>query len=322
MIDSPELAVSVVDAGKLDAGEKARILYRHAKAAELSHAEKVLVKNNARQIVKNRHFTPERIRRLVHELIPKLATGDGAKEKDIPSRIAEALRDPTKQMRVSFRNLPTPHRWLLYALLESDRLSVSALSDHGLQKRYEELCPPSSHKPFTRVRDELTEGFVRKTAVHFGTSIDWIHPSCRDLAIDELSERVRDRQRLLKKCSVAGIALASSVGGGANGQRILPLLQTEDDWHCFQQRSVELAATKPDLLPKLWNNYKALTQEASKNVTLRVKARGFTPLVRDQLLPLVTTLVRRVCLTLHRCGSTSKYVRSWKFSHLSIWVKP
>jgi hypothetical protein len=53
----PELGEVVVNAGNLKAGEKARILYRHAKAVGLGEAAKEIVKKQAATIVSHSHFT-------------------------------------------------------------------------------------------------------------------------------------------------------------------------------------------------------------------------------------------------------------------------
>jgi hypothetical protein len=77
----------------------------------------------------------------------------------------------------------------------------------------------------------------------FADEINWIHPSCRDLAIDELSEHQYDRQKFLATCSEKGLALATSLAGGAKGQRQLPLLQTDEDWRCFTVRAEQLCVS-------------------------------------------------------------------------------
>ena len=54
-----------VDATKLTDEEKALILYRHARARSLEAVLRQIVRFNAKTVVKNSHFTPERIRRLL-----------------------------------------------------------------------------------------------------------------------------------------------------------------------------------------------------------------------------------------------------------------
>ena len=64
----PKLGEVIVNAADLTPREKARMLFRHAKSAELSAPVREGLKERAMEIVNNKHFTPERIRRLVTEL--------------------------------------------------------------------------------------------------------------------------------------------------------------------------------------------------------------------------------------------------------------
>src|SRR5207237_8732093 len=54
----PDLGEVVVNAGDLTVNEKARILYRHAKAAGMSEPAKQLGKQQALSIIRHPHFTP------------------------------------------------------------------------------------------------------------------------------------------------------------------------------------------------------------------------------------------------------------------------
>ncbi len=268
----PKLGEVIVNAGQLKIGEKARILYRHAKAMGLSHAAKSLVRAHASAVVKNKHFTPERVRRLVEEIVPELAKNEISAD-EARQRVDEALTNPTKQMRISFRKLPVSHRWLLYSLLESDGLRTSWLFRVGfcreLQKEYEALCPVADQQPFSRVLNELTEGFVKRSPALFQAEIDWIHPSCRDLAIEELAASSVDRQRFLQNCSEAGLFLASSLAGGQSGDRQLPLLQTAGDWAHFTSRARAVAKNNGTVLKILWRNYQQLLKNSDKSPGLK-----------------------------------------------------
>lgn len=266
----PDLGQVVVNAGDLTPSEKARILYRHAKAVGLTHSAKGIVKRHAAMIVNHKHFTPERIRRLIEELASESAIEENLMEGELKIRLSEALSDPTRQMRVSFRKLPACHRWMMFALLETDRNRIfGGIGRFELQARYDALCPPDIHRPSKRVLDELTEAFITKSKWLSTEQIDWIHPSCRDLAIDELSEQAHDRQQFLSHCSEAGIALATSLAGGANGQRQLPLLQVEGDWAHFTSRVKHLIQEKPSTLRTIWGNYEALKKQADHEATVR-----------------------------------------------------
>lgn len=60
--------------------------------------------------------------------------------------------------------------------------------------------------------------------------VTWVHPSWRDLVIEELSRDGELRRRFLRNCGVDGAALALSSGGGIDGDRLRPLLTEDADW--------------------------------------------------------------------------------------------
>ncbi len=106
----PAPARVLVDAGALDRAEKSLILFRHAKAAAFdadSRRTSPLRRRNRRQ----RHFTPERIRRLIARL------WGGA--RDVRGAAATELHSPTEAMETSFAALESEHRDLLVALLDT-----------------------------------------------------------------------------------------------------------------------------------------------------------------------------------------------------------
>jgi hypothetical protein len=280
----PEPGEVVVNAGALQMGEKARILYRHAKAVGLGDAAKKIVRAQARAIVNHKHFTPERIRRLVEELVPELAIDQTLSAEALQARVSDALTNPTKQMRISFRKLPECHRWMMFALLETDQ-DRAGVGRRELQRRYDTLCPPAVHEPYKRVLTELTEAFIKKSTGLFAERIDWIHPSCRDLAIDELSERSADRHRFLANCSETGLALATSLAGGATGLRRLPLLQADADWQCFTARAEQVLQERTRSLRILWKNYQALKKQSEQDPPLREALIRLVDLFRTKLCP-------------------------------------
>ena len=280
----PDLGEVVVDAGDLKLGEKARILYRHAKAVGLTQAGKKLVRDHASTAVNHPHFTPERIRRLVEELVPTLVSQDDSPQV-VRSQIAEALRNPTKQMRVTFRKLPVCHRWLLFALLEADGVNEvpKALggSSQALKARYEALCPIDQQQPFNKILNELTEAFVKQSPGLFAVEIDWIHPSCRDLAIEELAQCRGDKHRFLTHCSEIGLFLATSLAGGAAGLRQLPLLENQRDWLDFASRSKELVARRPNVLRVIWFNYEQIKKQAVTDAKLDQPLQNLKKMIED-----------------------------------------
>ncbi len=172
-------------------------------------------------------------------------------------------------MRKAFKALAPSQKWLLIALLESDaRREVSSL-----QPAYESHCPSDVRRPFRDVLDELTEAFVKtgKGGYFFSAPhnrwvavkpsdiwVDWTHPSCRDLVIEELLADPVLLMRFVRRMSLEGIKLAISDSGGTSGQRKLPLMTSPETWECLRERCVDLAKERPasevaDLLSALQN---------------------------------------------------------------------
>lgn len=75
----------------------------------------------------------------------------------------------------------------------------------------------------------------------------WVHPTWRDLVIDRLGDDEEARRRFLSRCGAHGAALALSVGGGAEGERRLPLVRGDEDWDALSDR---LHAVLPELEPQ------------------------------------------------------------------------
>jgi hypothetical protein len=63
-----------------------------------------------------------------------------------------------------------------------------------------------------------------------------VHPSWRDLVIDELAADAGARRRFLAAAGLDGALLALSSAGGARGERLLPLLVTDADWDALGDR--------------------------------------------------------------------------------------
>jgi hypothetical protein len=72
-------------------------------------------------------------------------------------------------------------------------------------------------------------------------AVAWVHPSWRDLVIDELAEDRVLRHAFLGAASIDGFLLALSLHGGGSGQRSLPLLVHDEDWDALADRLSELA---------------------------------------------------------------------------------
>lgn len=227
----------LVDASQLRINEKALILYRHARTATLDDSEVAVVKQHAPYIVKHKSFTPERIRRFVIETLPGCAAS--LKEKGtvgIREEINEAISNPTDRMRKTFRALPQSHKWLLVGMLECGHWP----EDVAVRSAYETHCPLDIRMEFAETVEELRESFVNPRSVFSKNCLDWVHPSYRDLVIEELSSDSAFRMSFLRTCSADGLKLAVSDSGGAAGERCLPLMVEAEAWKALQQRAVEL----------------------------------------------------------------------------------
>jgi hypothetical protein len=74
--------------------------------------------------------------------------------------------------------------------------------------------------------------------------VEWVHPSVRDLVIDHLMGDAAARREFLGKAGIDGVMLALSSEGGARGERLFPLLGSEEDW---QEMIARVGAMAPDL---------------------------------------------------------------------------
>ncbi len=124
----PAPANVLVDASDLDVVEKTLILFRHAKHAALAEEVNEKLRLWGDEIVANRHFTPERIRRLVAHLQIESA--------NVMAAVRSELNSATEAMAASFDTLGPEHQDLLIALLDtppgpvSERDFVAALRRH------------------------------------------------------------------------------------------------------------------------------------------------------------------------------------------------
>ena len=65
--------------------------------------------------------------------------------------------------------------------------------------------------------------------------VTWIHPSWRDLVIEQLAHDDGARRRFLRSCGIDGALLALSSAGGGGGERNLPLLHGDGDWDALTE---------------------------------------------------------------------------------------
>jgi len=227
----PAPAQVQVDAASLEIAEKALILYRHARAARLPPAAVNLVQAHGWHIVSHHHFTPERIRRLVGS---RLQLGGEALSdpSEINAMVDAQISEPTPAMAASFRALAPEHRAVLVAMLDMppgpvpERELISSVRRH--------LHEVQARAP-SELLDRLTDHFLRAIDP---ARVAWVHPSWRDLVIEELATDKEARRAFLRGCSVEGILLALSTGGGVTGERSLPLLIEDADWDLAGDRAV------------------------------------------------------------------------------------
>ncbi|HXC36389.1 MAG TPA: hypothetical protein VNV43_10975 [Candidatus Acidoferrales bacterium] len=136
---------------------------------------------------------------------------------------------------------------------------------------------------------------MKKTAITSFELIDWIHPSCRDLSIEELAENSDDRHRFLTNCSENGLLLATSIGGGAEGLRHLPLLQTDNDWGLFTTRSEQLLLENQGVFRIIWNNFRAMKEQSENDGSTRDDLNRLGEIIKTKLCPVAARRLSQHC---------------------------
>jgi hypothetical protein len=223
----------LVDAGDLDLAEKTLILFRHAKDPAAGRAVRRWVRATGPSIVDHPHFTPERIRRLVTDRSEELRDVAGAPRDALFELVERELAIPTEAMSTSFAALEPEHRMLLIAMLDAP---AGLVDERQLAATLRRHHPGGLTRPPGELIDRLTDHFVRITPLGIG----WVHPSWRDLVIEELRNHAGDRQRFLGACGPHGAMLVLSHAGGPTGERALPLLVADADWDRFTDRIRQL----------------------------------------------------------------------------------
>jgi len=245
----PDHKEVLVKANRIEGNERALMLYRHARAANLGEDAKSIIRKHAKGIVNNQHFTPERIRRFVREALPglqhQIAAGD-LDEDALASAVTEAIENPTERMRKSYRQLDDEQRAILVAMLDCER--TPAIED--VDKARARFQQP--RRPIQEEINLLKEGFLQDSTVKTsylrdGTirpamAVDWIHPSYRDLVIEELERDAPASEHFLQNCSWEGLQLTLSIAGGEKGQRRYPLMTNEKSWAILDKRLNALLA--------------------------------------------------------------------------------
>jgi hypothetical protein len=256
-------AGTLVDAAHLSTKDKALMLYRHAKAAGLADDAKQLLRQNLETVVHAAEFTPERVRRFVHERLPKLTDAlnrNLLKVEDVRREIDEAIRNPTDRMRKTFQKLSIGHKWVLISLFESGRRAEMK----NVEKIYR-IRVSEEKDPFNAILDDLREAFV---TVRGGYYIDWIHPSYRDLVIEELAADNMLRQRVLTSITLSGLKVAVSDTSGPLGEQKYPLIVSASDWKLLCEGCVKLVGTG---LPPIATDALEVLGSAAQSATLDVR---------------------------------------------------
>jgi hypothetical protein len=237
----PRPAEVQVAASALDVEEKALILFRHAQAGRVSSTAVGIVRAHAWEIVEHEHFTPERIRRFVALRLPELATrGAAPASDDIRDAVRDEIREPTAAMAASLHALAPEHRALLVALVDSPPGAVPERELASAVRRHADVGLPRAPAELV---DRLTDHFVRVVPPD---NVTWVHPSWRDLVIDELAADADARRRFLVRCGLEGLLLALSTAGGATGERRFPLLVEDCDWDLAADRLYRLVPALDD----------------------------------------------------------------------------
>lgn len=221
-----EVGVAADELAPLD---RALLLFRHAREATLPSAARRLVQDQGAAIVAHPHFTPERIRRFVAGLPVAAREGlTGARAAVLGAAVEAALGRPTDAMRASFAALEPEHRALLHAMLDQP---PGPVAERELAAALRRIAPGEHHDPH-RLAEALQDHFLRGDELRQ----DWVHPSWRDVVVEELASDPAARAAFLRGCGPDGVALALSVGGGAAGERDVPLLRDDADFDALGDR--------------------------------------------------------------------------------------
>ncbi len=150
----PDPGAVLVDVQSLSLEERSLVLFRHARSANLEQDARAIVRKHAQRILDDPNFTPERMRRFVGESLPSLAADfkvGKLNDNQLMAEIKEAIRNPTKQMRLAFRGLVPGLKWLLVALLELTEDAYLMQQMSRLKALYEQYCPECDRVPFEQV---------------------------------------------------------------------------------------------------------------------------------------------------------------------------
>ena len=155
-------------------------------------------------------------------------------EGELAGLVAAEIREPTTAMASSFRALEPEHR----ALLDRDARRPAGAGSRARPDggRAPPLGAGFAQQP-SALLDRLSDHFVARLAErdgHVGAS-ELARPRHRPARLDASAAT-----RFLRACSVDGLLLALSTGGGGAGTRSLPLLVEDGDWDARRSGSPRL----------------------------------------------------------------------------------
>jgi len=198
----------LVEVGELSLQQKAEMLYNHAKLADLPASSKKLIRERFREIISHPNFTPERIRQLCENVLR-------VDEPQAWSDIATFLSNPSDRWRAAYRAVTPSERVLLTALLDFEEGAELGALQEAYTRRSRELVSPV---PFKQVVARLRHSFLQMSRSFAGLdTVDFRHPSLRDMLLEELRDDRGARRRYIELTSAKGLS-ALVRGLGAAGE--------------------------------------------------------------------------------------------------------
>jgi len=204
--DFPAAHEVVVEVDRLTPLEKAQILYNHAKRSSISDASRALIRKRARSIAQHPNFTPERIRQLVENFLPRTSERSGQHTVCMSwDQVREFLDNPGARWIKAYRKLGESERILLVAMLD-----FGGRATYGdLRRAYSGRCSALDHAglKFDTCINRLEHSFVRVASDHAGQKfLDFQHPSIRDMLLSHVTDDEVARRKYLELASPAGLA--------------------------------------------------------------------------------------------------------------------
>lgn len=212
----------VVTAGDVSDEENAAILYNHCKEADLSEKAREVIRSNGRSIVSHPNFTPLRANQIAKTVLEPLKGGDISLET-----VLDFLADPGAVWERAYNALSEGERQLLMCLIEYDWEADVKDLRKNFEDRMAGFSEPTSYD-FTQIISALDNSFIKCEQDYLGeNTVDFQHPSVRDLIIRILSKNKGIRTRFIALSSARGIAtLVRGVGGHSQ--------PSEDDEHSIR----------------------------------------------------------------------------------------